>query len=69
MVTVHFNVELFNLHVKENRQGLKARGESTDDLMINLFKECMAASDNEFLSAFAQRRMSTMEAKTSQRID
>ena len=48
MVTVHSNVELFNLHVKENRQGLKARGESTDDLMINLFKGYMAASDKEF---------------------
>ena len=45
VVTVHSNVELFNLHVKENRQGLKARGESTDDLMINLFKGHMAASD------------------------
>ena len=48
MTTVHSNVELFNIHVKENRQGLKARGESTDDLMINLFKGYMAASDKEF---------------------
>jgi hypothetical protein len=38
MSTVDLNIELFNQHVKVNREGLTARGESSDDLITNLFK-------------------------------
>jgi hypothetical protein len=36
--TIDSNIELFNQHVKVNRDGLAARGESSYDLIINLFK-------------------------------
>ena len=48
IVTVYLNIELFNLYIKENKQRLKARGESTDDLMINLLKGNILASDKVF---------------------
>jgi hypothetical protein len=35
MSTVKSNIEQFNKYVKVNWEGLKARGESCDDLMIN----------------------------------
>jgi hypothetical protein len=38
MSTVDSNIELFNQHAKVSRDGLTARGESNDDLTINLFK-------------------------------
>jgi hypothetical protein len=38
MPTIDSNIELFNQHAKVNRDGLTARGESSDDLTINLFK-------------------------------
>ena len=38
MSTVNSDIENFNHYVKMNVDGLKARGEQTDDLMINLFK-------------------------------
>lgn len=49
MATVNSNIKLFNGYVKENVEGLKARGESTDDLMTNLFKGYLVASDVEFV--------------------
>jgi hypothetical protein len=36
--TIDSNIELFNHHMKVNREGLTDRGESSDDLIINLFK-------------------------------
>ena len=32
MGTIGFNIEIFNLHVRNARMGLKARGQSADDL-------------------------------------
>jgi len=49
MSTVNSNIEEFNNYVKTNQQGLKARGERTDDLMINLFKGYAAAKDANFI--------------------
>ena len=50
MASVNSNLELFNLHVKGNIQGIKAREERTHDLMTNLFKGHMDASDKDFVS-------------------
>ena len=50
MESVNSSIELFSLHLKENRQGLKARGECADDFMINPFKGYMATSDKDFVS-------------------
>jgi hypothetical protein len=38
MASVDCNMELFNQHVKEVVAGMRARGESTDELVVNLFK-------------------------------
>jgi hypothetical protein len=49
MSTVDSNIELFNQHVKVNRDGLTARGESSDDLTINLFKAYLCVTDRDFV--------------------
>jgi len=56
MSTVKSNIEQFNKYVKVNWEGLKARGESCDDLMINLFKGYQSASDREFVRYIKQKR-------------
>ena len=45
MSTVNSNIENFNQYLKFNTDKLKARGDLTDDLMINLFKAYQVASD------------------------
>ena len=47
--SVNSKVELLNLHVKEKRQGVKAGEESTEDLITNQFKGCLATSDKDFV--------------------
>jgi hypothetical protein len=49
MPMVDSNIELFNQHVKVNRNGLTARGESSDDLDINLFKAYLCVTDRDFV--------------------
>ena len=44
MSTVNSNIENFNQYVKVNVDGLKARGERTYDLMIEIFKAYQVAS-------------------------
>jgi hypothetical protein len=49
MSTVDSNIELFNQHGKVNRDGITARGESNDDLTINLFKAYLCLTDRDFV--------------------
>ena len=49
MSTVNLDIKNSNQYVKVNVDGLKARGDRTDDLMINLFEAYQVASDGEFL--------------------
>ena len=49
MSTVNSDFEKFNQYVKVHVGSLKARGQRTDNLMINLFKAYYLASDCEFL--------------------
>eukprot|EP00957_Ditylum_brightwellii_P040292 3049030-Ditylum_brightwellii.AAC.1 len=49
MATVNSNIEFFNQYIKQNQEGLKARGESTDNLMTNLFKAYLVSSDGNFV--------------------
>jgi hypothetical protein len=49
MSTIDSNIELFNQHVKVNLDGLTARGESIDDLTINLFKAYLCVTDRDFV--------------------
>ena len=54
--SINSNIELFNQHVKENKQGLAARGERTDDLIINLFKGCAAVKDKDFVACASKKK-------------
>lgn len=49
ITTIDSNIELFNQYVHVNQDGLKARGETTDDLVINLFKAYMNVADQNFV--------------------
>jgi hypothetical protein len=44
MSTVNSNIELFNQHIKVNRDGLTTQGESSDDLIILTFSRPTCAS-------------------------
>ena len=50
MPTIGNDITLFNQHVKNLIQGLNARGETTNDLLNNLFKGYKAASDKTFVA-------------------
>ena len=49
MSVVDSNIRLFNQHVKVIMEGLRARGEPCDDIMVNLFRGYMHAMDHEFV--------------------
>ena len=49
MSTIGSNIELFNLHVKYSREGLKTRGETVDDLILKLFTGYKAAADSKLV--------------------
>ena len=46
--TVGYNITKFNMYVKNLVDQLRARGEYTNDLLINLFKGYLAATDKSF---------------------
>ena len=46
--TVGYNITKFNMYVKNLVDQLRARGEFTNDLLINLFKGYLAATDKAF---------------------
>jgi hypothetical protein len=48
MIELDSNVETFNQYVKSQIKNLAARGETSSDLLINLFKGYRAANDVEF---------------------
>ena len=56
MSTVNSGIENFNHYVKVNADGLKSRGERTDDLMVNLLKAYQVASDVEFVRYIKTKR-------------
>jgi hypothetical protein len=49
MSMVDSSIEIFNQHVKVNHDGLTARGESSDDLTINIFKAYLCVTDRDFV--------------------
>ena len=56
MSTVNLDIENFNQYVKVNVGWLKARGERTDNFIINLFKAYQTASDVEFVEYIKIKR-------------
>lgn len=55
MESVGSDVEKFNIHVRSLVQQLKARGETTQDLLVNLFKGYKAAQDSKFVEYIEKR--------------
>eukprot|EP00957_Ditylum_brightwellii_P185944 14156164-Ditylum_brightwellii.AAC.1 len=46
MAQVNSNIANFNQHIKQNLTGLKSRSETTEDLMINVFKGNKVANNS-----------------------
>ena len=49
MPTIGHDITKFNMHVKDLLRQLTARGETTQDLLVNLFKGYAATSDQAFV--------------------
>ena len=45
IAVIKYDIDKFNLYVKEKRKKLRKRGESSQDILINLFKACEIVSD------------------------
>jgi hypothetical protein len=56
ITTIDSNIELFNQYVNINRAGLQARGETTDDLIINLFKAYLSVADQNFVEYMKKKK-------------
>ncbi len=61
MISVDSKVDVFNRYVKTQRDELSARGETTNDLLMNLFKGYDAASDQAFRSYISKKKDSYEE--------
>jgi len=55
MASVGSDIEKFNIKVRTLIQELKARGETSNDLLINLFKGYKAAADSKFVEYIEKR--------------
>jgi hypothetical protein len=60
MSTVDLNIELFNQHIKVKWDGLTARGESSDDLTINLCNSDLSVTDRNLSDTQGTKRMLMM---------
>ena len=49
MDAVDFNIKLFDLHFKNAREGLKARGQIVDNPMLKLLSRYRVATDPKFV--------------------
>ena len=54
--TARSNIKEFNQYVKVNREGLRARGQTTDDLMVNLFKGYLKVEDRDFVQYMKMKK-------------
>jgi len=61
--TIGHDIVKFNTYVKLLVDGLRSRGETTQDLLVNLFKGYMACSDREFV-AYIKRKQDAFEEGT-----
>jgi hypothetical protein len=60
MIELDSNIETFNVYVKAQIKNLSARGETTNDLLTNLFKGYKVADDVEFAD-FIRRKENAYE--------
>lgn len=56
MTSINSNISVFNENVRIQVQSLAARGQTTSDLLINLFKGYAVASDQEFRTYVARKQ-------------
>ena len=54
--TIGHDITKFNTYVKLLVEGLKSRGETTTDLLVNLFKGYMVCSDKEFVEYIKRKQ-------------
>ena len=60
MVTINSNIKKSNIYVKQQVDGLFARGQTTNDLLSNLFKGYLAASNRQF-TAYIKTKLERYE--------
>ena len=66
--TIGNDITKFNTYVKLLIDGLRSRGETSHDLLVNLFKGYMACSDREFV-AYIKRKQDSFEEGTPIQVD
>ena len=66
--TIGHDITKFNTYVKLLIDGLRSRGETSHDLLVNLFKGYMACSDREFV-AYIKRKQDLFEEGTPIQVD
>ena len=66
--TIGHDITKFNTYVKLLIDGLRSRGETSHDLLVNLFKGYMACSDREFV-AYIKRKQDAFEEGTPIQVD
>ena len=49
MGNINSNIEIFNSHVKDAKEGLSARGDKASNLVMETFKSYKVAADHEFV--------------------
>ncbi len=59
--TIGHDITKFNNYVKLLEDGLRSRGEATNDLLINLFKDYVACTDKEFIDYIRRKEDSFKE--------
>lgn len=59
--SLNFDVERFNLYVKEQRKQLHSRGERSDDILVNLFKAYNNVPDKIFVDYMLRKKESYEE--------
>jgi len=69
MTSVDHNVTAFNEFVRLQLDALTARGESSSDVMVNLFKGYLAAPDKEFAAYIKQKKNDYEEGQDLQEGD
>ena len=56
MLEVSYNIEAFNVYVTSQMEQLAARGETSSDLLINLFAAFMAVPDKKFVDYIEEQK-------------
>ena len=56
MTTIKDDIEKFNQYVRQQRQNLIARGQRSDDLLVNIFKGYLSCSDKNFVEYICRKK-------------